>query len=334
MKTFEEVKEALGEGRCEAIIRKVARAQTGDESRAEEVLRGVLAGDLRVVLVENAVKLVGSNGRCIPVKSVRGMTMPTSCRYTVTKPSIDLDLIHGRLTRFFGPKMQFVSVGEFKERTVAIIAELEKDKQTSNLLKGAYLPLCFPHLEIEDYGRSLEEVFLPAAECSVKASLNGVGRFDDRIARADRYSSERYHMYTNGLAGRIEIVQNTHHEKLVEAMGKGPVVGIWFANPLQGFSVQGCRRQIMAFQDRFALSGVIDNLTAFVADPEILDRDEHGATLDCAAVELPSSDDVLTLRNPCQGYNIHNINEVVFGLQDGPDSHIFENSSGSILVLG
>lgn len=261
-----------------AMVKKLYDGAGGDDE-ALKGFDGLVRGDFtaQVVFKDATAVLVDRNGRCIPLKDIKGKVLDANHDFRLVQPEINYGAILDRLQRFFGTEMKFVSAGDFEKQAKALIAKLGEDKQAKNLLKGVYVPLVFPQLTITDYGRSLEEIFLAAVKRSYEEAFPGRSFTNYR---------------TGTLAGQVKI--GTRHEKLLAMMAEGPVVGLWFANPLQGFSIQACHEQIAAFQSGILLSGAIDTATAWVADPKTIARDGHTPCNDCAAVCWQSA-----------GYSLH-----------------------------
>ncbi|MFA6429148.1 MAG: hypothetical protein WCV84_01480 [Patescibacteria group bacterium] len=299
----------LTAGQQQAWAQKIHKGAGGD-ANALEGFNGVVRDELtvQVTFKDATVVLVDRTGRVIPISGMKGV-VDANRDFRLVQPEIDYGAILGRLQRFFAPEMKFVSSSEFETRSKALIAKLAEDKQAKNLLKGVYLPLVFPQITITDYGRTLEEIFLAAVKRSYEEAFPG-----------RPFTNHR----KNTLAGhQVKIVDGTRHEKLLAMMADGPVVGLWFANPLQGFSIPACREQIAAFQNGILLSGAIDTATAWVADPKTIARDWNTPGNDCAAVRWRSAD-----------YSLF------FGAVDGgacfDDRYLdaYDDYSGSVLFVG
>jgi len=107
-------------------------------------------------------------------------------------------------------------------------------------------------------------------------------------------------------------------------MKERPTVGLWFANPLQGFSIPADREQIAAFTDQsIILSGAIDTALAWVATPQVLARDWHTPGYDCSALAWKSAVYSLLFK----------------AIDDSADFdyrglYAYDAYSGSVLVLG
>ncbi|TAN33773.1 hypothetical protein EPN28_01315 [Patescibacteria group bacterium] len=266
-KSYEEVWRGLTGGQQEALQRKLWLAAGGQDT-GEEGLATILRDEQKITLVDAIVKLADKRGRCIPIPGMRGRVVDANRNFRLGHLEISTVGILYNLRQFFAPEMKFPSEAEFARRVADLIALAEKDKQTKNLLKGAYWPLCFPQLAVVDYGRSLEEIFLPAVKRSYEAAFPGR---NFKNYRADE------------LVEQVTVAAGTRHEMLLAKMAEGPVVGLWFANPLQGFGIHADREQIAAFPESFILSGAIDTATAMVADPQTLCRSYKTPSYVCAA---------------------------------------------------
>lgn len=257
---------------------------------------------------DSVIKLVDANGRVIPIK-LNGRVVDANRSFHLVQPEVDFTAIMARLLVFFGGELvtAFADVKKFEREAKAIIASISTNRQTSNLLKGVHLPICFPKLVVSDYGRTLEEIFLAA------------------VARSyyDAFPGRKFNKYCRGdLAGKVDIVENTRHECLIAAMAKGSVTGVWFPAALQGFSIQANREAINALPENCLLSGAIDASVALVAFPQVLARDYNTLGLDCAANSWRSGDS--------HHFRASDV-ELRFGRRI---LGAYDNFSGGVLVLG
>lgn len=276
MKTFEEVRRGFLGGQEEALLRKLWLA-AGGEKTGEKGLRAVLRNELAITLVDAVLKLVDGNGQFIPLK---GMTsgndfVDLNQRLRLVQPEeISTVAILARLQQFF-VGMTFVSVEEFNRRTLELLEMLKTVKQMKGLAKGAHFPICLPQMDVgDDYGEVLERVFLGAVKRSYEAQFPG----------------RMFYNYRAGtLHGQVGVVDESRHGQLIKKMKSGPVVGIYFPNPMRGFSIPADRKLIQACPECFLLAGAIDTAVAMVAKPDVLARDVNTPILDCAANTWRSS---------------------------------------------
>lgn len=274
-------------GRLEALGNMLGTLD--DESVAEGLLTGDFeakaAGDL-VVIQRRIPLLFDRRGRRIPPRGLKASVLPPNREFRLVQPDISRSALAQqleRLSRRFptGLETEFLPVVEFIEQIDALINQLQADKQLANLLKGVYLPVCMPHLVVADYGQALDEIFLPAVAAAYKA----------------QFPERSFTNYRQGvLASQVTIVPGTRHERLLTAMAAGPVVGLYFPNPLQGFSVDAQREQMATLLDGFVLSGPLDIAAAWVMHSDVLARDFQTPGYDCSAVQCESSESSLCFR--------------------------------------
>ncbi|MBI5731737.1 MAG: hypothetical protein HY982_00045 [Candidatus Magasanikbacteria bacterium] len=272
---FEDVMHRFEVGQQEALLRKLWLA-SGGESSGEEGLRAILRDELTIQLLDKVLKLVDGNGRYIPLKGMKSDTdfVESNRNYRFNQPDISVVSILTRLQNFF-IGLTFVSAEEFNNRVAELLEMLRAMKQMKNLLNGVHFPVCLPQFMVQDYGESLESVFLEAVKHSYE----------------DRFPGRTFKNYRAGtLRGKVGIVDESRHGQLIEKMKSGPVVGIYFPDPMQGFSIPADRELIQASPAGFLLTGAIDTTVAMVAKPEVLARDYNTPVMDCAANNWQSAE--------------------------------------------
>ena len=255
-------------GQQDAYLNKL-EVDLGGETKAREVLEAYSRGEIKLVFQDNTVKFVDVNGRVIPIK-LKGKVVDANRSFHLVQPEIDYTAIMARLLMFFGVELMngFMDVEKFEREGKAIIARAKADKQTNNLLKGVHLPICFPKLAVSDYGRTFEEIFLAAAARSY----------------CDAFPGRTFTNHRKGdLAGKVSVVNGTRHERLVEAMAKGSVTGVFFPTAFQGYGIEADREAIKGLPNNYLLTGALDTSVAMVAFPQVLARDYYTPGLDCAA---------------------------------------------------
>lgn len=310
MKTFEEVRRRFLGGQEEALLRKLWLA-AGGEKTGEEGLRAVLRNEQAITLVDAVLKLVDGNGQFIPLK---GMTsgndfVDLNKRFRLVQPEkISTAAILARLQRFFAG-MTFVSVDEFNRRTLELLKMLKTVKQMKGLAKGVHFQICLPQMDVGDnYGEVLDRVFLDAVKRSYEAQFSGRTFINYRAGT---------------LHGQVGVVDESRHGQLIKKMKRGPVVGIYFPNPMQGFSIPADRKLIHACPEGFLLTGAIDTAVAMVAKPDVLARDVNTPILDCAANSWQSSESSLYFGVKDGKFRFNN------GILDAHGSY-----SGGVLFVG
>lgn len=303
MKTFEEALAGMDDGQKAAIIRKVARAQTGDETVAEQVIRDVLSGDLRIVLVDGSVKFVDHTGRVIPLP---GMDVVDANRsFYLEQPEINYAERLARVQEFYGKGAKFMSAVEFEDRCNAAIERISGDRQIANLIKGSHFPFVMPQLQ-GDLGQLLDNTMVPAMERSYKA------QFPKRSFTNYRHDE---------LTGQVTVIPGTRQERLVEAMVKGSVCGVYFP-ALQGFGITADREMIGRLPELLILSGM-EVPAVVTAYPKITGRGRQTPGLDMASLQWQSSEYSLYFKANDDNANFDNRN-----------LNANENYSGGVSVLG
>ena len=268
MKTFEKTRRDFKGGQEEALLRKLWLAAGGEQS-GEEGLRAILRDEMGIQLIDVILKLVDSNGRYITLKGMKSVDdfVESNRNHYLTQPEIVTDTILSRLQHYFNG-LTFVSAEEFQRRVSELMELLKTIKLMKNLTKGVHFPICLPKLQVNEYGKTLECIFLDAVKRSYE----------------DQFPGRKFYNHRAGtLAGQVGIVSESRHGQLIEKMKIGPVVGIYFPNPMQGFSIPADRRMIEASPKGFLLTGAIDTAVAMVAMPDVLARDFNTSVLDCAA---------------------------------------------------
>jgi len=143
----------------------------------------------------------------------------------------------------------------FRNKSEELISKLRDNKDIRNLLQGVYLPVILPQLESADYGKALEEIFLPTAKSSYEREFPG---------------NKFYNYQNDELAGKVVIVPGSRQERLIKEIVKSFIVAIYFPNPFQGFSVLASRERITTLPESLILSGGFEALSAIAMYPDIL----------------------------------------------------------------
>ena len=252
-------------GQLAAILNKVSG---GDRAKLEAILRD----ETEISIIERAVKLFDKNGRRIPPKDLQAAVCNPDKKFYLVQPRLILADYADRLVRFqeafkAGPVM---SAAEFEGRSKELVSEIRNQKDLANLLNGVYLPVILPKLDsFEDYGRTLEEIFLPAVTFAYEK------QFPDR---------KFYNYRKNDLVDKVSIVEGTRHEQLVGKMTQDYVVAIYFPNSLQGFSVFASREQLSVLPGFLFLAGGFDASVALAMYPDVLARDYQAPGYDLSAL--------------------------------------------------
>lgn len=263
--TFEDTRRGLSGGQEEALLRKLWLAAGGEES-GQEGLAVILRDEQRITLVEALIKWTDQHGRLIPPAGFQPSVVDANRNFHLTQPTVDYAVVLSRLMEHL-PGLTFASAQDFQIRAMALVEMLRADAQAKNLLRGVYLPVTLPQITVDDYGTTLEEVFLVGVGKSYQA------QFPDR-----KFVNQR----KGTLARQVTNVQESRQDRLLAKLAEGPVTGIYFPVALQGFSIPAAREIMTMLPEGFVLTGGIETATALTAYPGTLARDYQTPGLDCA----------------------------------------------------
>lgn len=272
--SFEEMLRGWETGQIAAIFSKVSG---GDRKK----LVAILQDQVEVHLVGRTSKLVDKNGRVIPHKDLKNAVCDPDKNFYLVQPRFKTAADYAeRLTCFQETfKAGLDITAEFERRSKELIAEIKNQRNLANLLNGVYLSIILPRLGDEvDYGKAMEQIFLPAVKFSYEKQFPGM-RF--------------YNWRENELAGKVKIVEGTRHERIVGKMMHDRVVAIYFPNSLQGFSVQASREQLLALPESLLLAGGFDTAAALAMYPDVLAGDWQTPGYDLSALSWQSPDYLL-----------------------------------------
>jgi hypothetical protein len=231
----------------------------------EEVIRGLLYDTLVVVRVGKTVEireaertLFDRNGRRIPPRGMQAAVEDANPNLSLTLPQLNLGAysqVFDRIQKHLRARPT-ITLAEFIGRSDAILRTLQVNDQLKKVLNGGYLPFWLPKMKVSDYGQVLDEVFLLAVERSYK----------------EQFPTRPFENYfkKGQLKGEVTLFPGSRHEKLVEAMTQGDVVGVYFPNCLLGYSVDALRAQIDSLPEQFLLAGGLDVCAAMIAYPDVL----------------------------------------------------------------
>lgn len=255
-------------------------------------IKAILRDELSLELKEVFRKLFDKNGRFIPFPGLKSAFCDLGSQYSFHQPEIDYGVILRRIRHYLSvglqvkaEKLVLPTAEEFEERVAGpkgIRAKLEADPRTATALKGIWLPIALPQLVVPSrkkggYGVLLEQFVSGAAD-----------------AYQEAYPGRTFTNYRQGtLAGKVEIIPGTRHERLIEAMAKGPVVGIVLL-PFGGYSINACRETFGGHElsgqipDYMLLGGGLDTAVAYMAYAKELCRDNNTPIVRCPALKWQS----------------------------------------------
>ena len=226
----------------------------------------VLRGELDVNLEEVKNRFFDKNGRRI-TNGLKG----TGCAFC--DPNKDIYHVqppfeHTQRLLYFHHALGLthMTVEHFMEETERLLGLIRDDYEISNIIKGVHLPVVFPKMEINDIGQVIEQWLV-----GVKKNYQMI--FKDR---------EFFNILEGHLNNSIFLLPETRHGLLIERMKEGPIVGIYFPNAMQGFSIDAARRQMYDLPKSLILSG-LDTIIGMIMYPDILARDNNVPRLDLSA---------------------------------------------------
>lgn len=257
-------------GQVEAAINKLG---------GQEVWDAWLRGE-KTVTVEDAICLFfDKHGRRIP-EGLQANVCDANRKFRLDQPKLEAEVDYAnRITRLHGclGVDTEVTAEQLKSETERLLALIRDNSQIVNIANGVWLPVILPQLTTDDLGTVLEQY------------LEAVGK-----SYAKDFSDRKFYNHRKGtLAGEVSIVDGSQHDQLIERMKQGPVMGIHFPNPLQGFSINADREQVSGLPEGFILSGM-DTPIAVAMYPDILARGYNTPGLDIAALSWQSADYSLT----------------------------------------
>jgi len=265
------------------------------------------------IITDLPAPLFDLNGRRIPPKGLQAKVCDPSRTFYLEQPSLDYA---ARYCRFDQTGLvPFISAADFEGRAKQLLNKLRENELTANLRFSVHLPIIIPPIvtppeQVGDYGEMLEE-FLLAAEKSCR------NEFPERGFN---------NMCKGNLAGQVTIVPGSRHEQLIAGLASGAVVGIYFPNSLQKFSVDAQREQMETLPEGFLLSGGIDTAMGWVMYPDILARDSNTLFGDCSALQGQSSDSSFRFRATNT--------DTYFDRRRADLDYAYVSSSGGLLFVG
>lgn len=297
---------ALSESQRAAIGHKICQAGGEAEDGGLDVLNKILRGELGIELRDQLAKLFDVNGWFIPPSGFKGSLVNANGQFHFDQPlNIKGNAIVVALKKAY-PGLKFSTGKDLDAAVAKLRPQIADNVQTSNLLKGVWLPLQLPKLQMADYGTTFEQILLPGVERAYQAA------FPDR----------KFINYRKGeLANQVKVVDPSHNQ-LIEMISDGPVNGLYFTNPLQGFGIEADREAIKHLLEGFSLTGAIEPAFGLAAFPKVLARDYYTPALDCAALSWRSSSSL--------NFRAHG-NKLYF---DSRSLGAYDNYSGGLFFVG
>lgn len=241
----------------------------------------ILRGE-KTVTVKDAIRIFfDKHGRRIP-ESLQANVCDADRNFRLDQPKLDEESDFSnrilRLHRCLSIDTE-VTAKQMKAETERLLAVIRGNSQIVNITKGVCLPVVLPKLMTDDLGATLE------------LYMSGVNS-----SYAKTFDNQKFCNYRKGtLANKVSVAPGTRHDQLIGRTKKGPVIGLHFPNPLQGFSINASREQMLTLPKGFILSGM-DTSIAMIMYSDILARGWKTPGLDMAALQWQSADYSLNFR--------------------------------------
>lgn len=276
-----------------------------------DIVNAILRDEMAVEVKKAIQKLFDKNGRRISPKGMKSAVCDSNKNFYLVQPEMKEDVHYAnRLLRLYG-KLGIdtnITVKQFKLEVVRLMALIQGDSKIADIANGVWLPVVLPKMEANNLGVVLEQY------------IKAVGKSYESIFNARKF----YNHLKGTLAGEVSVVSGSRYDQLIERIKQNSVIGIYFPNPFQGFSVHADREQMETLPESFILSG-LDTIIAMIMYPDVLARDYYTPGLDLAAFSWRSVD--YSLRFGAGGARLD--------FDDADDlADAYGDYSGSLLFLG
>jgi hypothetical protein len=245
-----------------------------------DVARKLLQGELRFSITEKAVRIVAAvqklfdkNGRRIKPKGLSSEICDPDKDLYINQPTIDYQerFCFGFSDTGLDPGM---SLEDFSDRSGKLLNRLQCSEELKSLLNGPYFPIIIPKFDFSNLGGIMKE-FVEAIRKSYEKNI--LLKLRERRPFKNHCEGE--------LQGMLTVAYGSRYERLLKWIKKESVVGIYFPNVFQGYSVNAQREQMITLPKGLVLSGPLDVGMAFAMYPDVLGRDWDTPRHTCAAVE-------------------------------------------------
>lgn len=265
-----------------------------------------------------AEALFDETGRRIP-KDLYAEVSDANCNFGLDQLKLNEEVdFANRIMRLHGCLSidTKVTAEQLKVKTERLLAIIRDNSQIANITNGVYLPIVLPKLVTDDLGAELE------------LYLAGV---DNSCAKTLSKRSFRNYLRSR-LSGKVSIVNESRHNRLISQMKQGPVIGLHFPNPLQSYSINACREQTSTLPEGFILSGM-DTPIAMTMYPDVLARDQNAPNLNLTALHLDTAPS-LSFENFDKSLSFKIIDTTLYFTSSTHPFYACDQDSGSLLFLG
>ena len=244
---------------------------------SRENLDACLRGEKKMTLEDVIRKLFDHTGRCIPPHlGITAKVCDENRNFHVELPELGCAELREQIASFFPKGTEFAEANRIEDETGALYEEFSSHELVGNFFKRAKRIVFPKHDARENYGASMQKFILPAVA----------------KAYAQSFPERKFTNHRDGeLDGKISILPDTGHDKLVSLMAEKSVV-VWYAsNPFQGFSIFAQREAMKILtQYGFALAGGVDTGVAAATYVGEMTRDYNTPVHTCGAVSWQSAD--------------------------------------------
>ena len=237
----------------------------GGENIARKIQRGEVT-----ICYDFGKRLFDKYGRRVP-ECLQADVCDADRDFRVNQPKLGKEVdFANRITRLHRYLVDTKVTGrQLKAETERLLAIVRSNSSVANIADGVWLPVVLPKFTTDSLDAELD-LYLGAVANSYAKT------FGDRIF----YSYDYRRILTMAVDG-------SRHSRLLKKMEQGPVIGIHFPTPLQGFSINASREQMPSLPEGFILSGM-DTFIAMVMYPDVLAKNKKTVGLQLAALQCQS----------------------------------------------
>ena len=203
--------------------------------------------------------LFDKNGIPLIPNGFSGNLIERNSQYYLKRPNLsNKECFRSRIQRLHeGLRVDTgITAKKFRKETRHLVKLIERNSHIANILNCVWLPIICPRLVEGDIGTVVERYVNAASNCYA-------GEFPNR---------KLVNYRKNTLKGRVDFIPNSHQEKNATKMIKDNIIGLYFPNVFQGFSIDASRKFMTFLPEYFSLAG-LEPLIALITYPDILGRD-------------------------------------------------------------
>lgn len=200
----------------------------------------------------------------------------------------------------------------FWRRCMHLMEEVSSKAILSNLLKGVWVPVLLPIMNITDIGTTTDDLLVKLATA-----------FDLEFDK-DNSMTNPFIVHQR-FAQRLEI-KHPRYQRFCRRLKSWPVVGLYFLTPFQGFSPNAELAAIDKFRKEYVPAGPIEGIISRIMYPDLLFKEKNTLNSNFSSVwDMQCPGPILSLRQHDHSF-IFKAGEY--------NNHAHANSSGGILYVG